>query len=283
MAAAKLGWFGWAFILSCSVVNYFLRFLRWQYYINKLGYSLPMGIHITYYMAGFALTATPAKAGETIRSLYLKSHGIKYSHSLAACFTERLLDVVVITIFAMFSLLVFEDYTRYVLITVIVFVLVLPGLRTRRFIHILTSCTQKLHQVFLKRLFSSTASLLDAAYNLLGIRVLYIGLSVGIVAWAIQGVAFYYVLSVLGYDISLYMAIAIYAISLLIGALSFVPGGIGTTELVMGLLLHTLGADVTIAVSAPLISRLSTLWFAVVLGILAMLRLGWIRRFGTAV
>lgn len=242
-----------------------------------------MGIHITYYMAGFALTTTPAKAGETIRSLYLKSHGIKYSHSLAAFFTERLLDVVVITIFAMFSLLVFEGYTNYVFVTVIAFVLVLPGLRTRRFIHILTSRAQKVHQVFFKRLFSHTATLLDAAYNLLGIHVLYIGLSAGIVAWAIQGVAFYFVLTVLGYDISLYMAIAIYAISLLIGALSFVPGGIGTTEVVMGLLLHSLGADVTIAVSAPLISRLSTLWFAVVLGLLAILRLGWIQRLGTSV
>jgi glycosyltransferase 2 family protein len=69
-------------------------------------------------------------------------------------------------------------------------------------------------------------------------------------------------------------AMGIYAVSLLAGALSFVPGGIGTTEGVMALLLAGLGAGAATLVAAPLISRLTTLWFAVALGLLAAARLG---------
>ena len=42
----------------------------------------------------------------------------------------------------------------------------------------------------------------------------------------------------------------------------------------MGLLLLNNGADPVIAVAVPLISRLSTLWFAVGLGLLSSLYLG---------
>ncbi|UCE88456.1 MAG: flippase-like domain-containing protein, partial [Pseudomonadota bacterium] len=88
-AIARLGTGGWLLILACSLSNYLLRFGRWQYYMRVLGHRIPVRLHLTYYMAGFALTTTPGKAGETIRSLYLKPHGVRYSESLASFFTER--------------------------------------------------------------------------------------------------------------------------------------------------------------------------------------------------
>ncbi len=70
----------------------------------------------------------------------------------------------------------------------------------------------------------------------------------------------------------------IYAVSLLAGAVSFIPGGIGSTELVMGLLLSKLGADNTVFMTAPLISRLSTLWFAVIVGLFAASGINFVRQ-----
>jgi uncharacterized protein (TIRG00374 family) len=56
---------------------------------------------------------------------------------------------------------------------------------------------------------------------------------------------------------------------LLAGAATFVPGGVGGTEVVMGLLLSASGADKSIAIAAPLLSRFATLWFAVLVGFIA--------------
>ena len=97
-------------------------------------------------------------------------------------------------------------------------------------------------------------------------------------AWSLQGFAFYYLMHAIGFELALPLAMGIYAIGLLAGALSMIPGGIGATEAAMGLLLAAAGAKPQIAVIAPLISRLSTLWFAVALGLVASSWLGSQRR-----
>ena len=82
---------GIALILGLSLLNYCLRFVRWQLYLSRLGYDLPHGLSLRYYLAGFAFTTTPGKAGEAVRSLYLKRHGISYSQSLSALFARAAL------------------------------------------------------------------------------------------------------------------------------------------------------------------------------------------------
>ena len=57
---------------------------------------------------------------------------------------------------------------------------------------------------------------------------------------------------------------------MLIGGLSFLPGGLGGSEAVMIGLLVWQGVAHPLAVTVTLITRLATLWFAVVLGIVAL-------------
>jgi len=273
-AMTRLGWQGWLIILSCSFTNYILRFIRWLLYLSRFGYQIPHGLHFHYYMSGFALTTTPAKAGETIRSLYLKSHGVSLHHSLAMFFTERFLDVVVITLLACLAVLSFRQYGQFIYITTAITILFLPILRSGIVVHLLQRLTIFIRFNRLRRLILHLSSLLDAARNLLEWRILYSGLLIGCLAWGIQGFAFYFILDSMQISMPWHIAISIYAISLLAGALSFVPGGIGTTEAVMGLLLLKNGVDPGHAVAVPIISRLATLWFAVCLGLLSSLYLG---------
>ena len=63
----------------------------------------------------------------------------------------------------------------------------------------------------------------------------------------------------------------IYAISTIAGAISMLPGGLGSTELGMSLLLRKLvGASVGQATAATFLIRIITLWFAVVLGAIVL-------------
>jgi uncharacterized protein (TIRG00374 family) len=273
-AMTRLGWQGWFFLLACSFSNYSLRFIRWLLYLSKFGYQIPHTLHFHYYMSGFALTTTPAKAGETIRSLYLKSHGVSLHHSLAMFFTERFLDVVVITLLASLAVFSFTQYGPFIFITTAVTLLFLPVLRSGLVVHLIQRLTLFIRFNRLRRLVLYLSYLLDAARSLLEWRMLYSGLLIGFLAWGIQGVAFCFIIDSMQLVIPWHIAISIYAISLLAGALSFVPGGIGTTEAVMGLLLLNNGVEPGVAVAVPIISRLSTLWFAVCLGLLSSLYLG---------
>jgi uncharacterized protein (TIRG00374 family) len=71
-------------------------------------------------------------------------------------------------------------------------------------------------------------------------------------------------------SVTIWLGVGIYAISVLIGALSFIPGGLGSTEAVMGFLLVAAGASPGDAVASTIICRVSTLWFAVFIGLVCM-------------
>lgn len=266
-AFINIGPFGWIFLLGCSLVNYLIRYLRWQIYIAQAGWFIKHKTHFLYYLAGFALTTTPGKAGETIRSVLLRPHGVPYPVSLACFFTERLLDVIVIGLLASFTVMLFNDYHVFVLITCAAILLALIFIRSAALIHLLQRIQHRIKHHWLHRLVHHSITLLQNAQIFLQWRLLSLGTGLGLIAWLVQGIAFYYIVTTLGMPITLPVAIGIYAISLLAGAVSFIPGGVGTTEVVMGVLLSLLGVEPALAVAAPLISRLSTLWFAVALGL----------------
>src|SRR4051794_3114172 len=54
-------------LLALSTVNYLLRAWRWQLFANGLGLAVPWPRNLLYFVSGFALTATPGKAGEALR------------------------------------------------------------------------------------------------------------------------------------------------------------------------------------------------------------------------
>ncbi len=276
-ASRALGYRGWIFIVCCSFSSYLLRFLRWQYYLqcldSGLRQRLPALLHFNYYLAGFALTTTPAKVGETIRSFYLKSHAVRFTHSLASFFCERFQDLIIVTLLASLALLNFADYHYFVFITALLLFTLLMVLRSPKMPHWLRYLAKHLNIPSLQKMLEHLACLFESARALLRLPRLSIGMLLGLLAWSVQGFAFYFILSTLDVPLPLSLALSIYAISLLAGALSFIPGGIGATEAVMYLLLTQAGLDHSSALVIPIISRVSTLWFAVLLGLLAALRL----------
>ncbi|MFO7604057.1 MAG: lysylphosphatidylglycerol synthase transmembrane domain-containing protein [Gammaproteobacteria bacterium] len=125
--------FDWLLLLSCSMSNYALRFLRWQLYARALGCHLRRGLHFLYYLAGFALTTTPAKAGELLRSIYLKQHGLSYHHSIAMFVSERFLDVLVMACLASLTVFQFGDYGAFVLLACLLMVALLFLIKSTHF------------------------------------------------------------------------------------------------------------------------------------------------------
>ena len=266
-AVAELGLVGWLAILGLSLVNYGLRFWRWQRYLARLRYRVPHLSSLAYYIGGFAFTATPAKAGEAVRSLYLKRHGVSYVHSLATLFAERLVDIVAMVLLALSAALVFAD-ARWPVVVLMAAVLVLFPLVHSNAVHrFIDRRRSRIRSDRLRALGEHFLDLLRSASVLLRSGPLYSGLALGLLAWGAEGIAFYVILVHLDVAVSPVLAVGIYAVSILVGALSFIPGGLGSTEAVMGLLLMAVGTDVATAVAATLICRVATLWFAIVIGL----------------
>jgi uncharacterized membrane protein YbhN (UPF0104 family) len=94
---------------------------------------------------------------------------------------------------------------------------------------------------------------------------------IGLLAWLPPGLGLFMILLDLGLTVTVPIAIGIFSISLLAGVVSFFPGGLGTTEAAIVLLVLTVGGDPPVAVATAIISRVSTLWFAVALGVVAVM------------
>ena len=77
----------------------------------------------------------------------------------------------------------------------------------------------------------------------------------------------------IGSDIVLIRALPIYAAATLVGAVTALPGGMVGTEGSMVALLQQSGAVKSAASASTVLVRLITLWFAVALGLLALLAL----------
>ncbi|MGB3620957.1 MAG: lysylphosphatidylglycerol synthase transmembrane domain-containing protein [Ketobacter sp.] len=267
-AIKQVGFSGWSIILGLSLVNYLLRFWRWEWYLFKLSQvHIPKFRHLLYYFCGFALSTTPGKAGETIRSLYLKPHGIGYSKTISTFFVERFQDLLTIVLMSGAAAILFDGYRVVIIITGILALCCLPLLHNRKVIKVILNFADRSPEK-VSALLKQLVELLNSSAVLLKNRELLGGILLGLVAWLAEAVGFWYLLLLLGQDVNLLAAVSIYGVAVLIGAISFLPGGLGSTEAVMGLLLISIGVPQPVAIAATLICRIATLWFAVFIGLI---------------
>lgn len=275
-ALTALGWPGVLAVLGLSAFNYLLRYLRWAGYLRLLGYHPPAVQHALYYFGGFAFTVSPGKAGEAVRALYLKPHGVPWSASLAALFSERLMDVLTMVLLALLLVTQVADAAPVVATLGFIFlgVTVLAGRPL---------WPQLLRRLALRRgpgaarALGGLAATLESSARLLQPQRVALGLLIGLLAWGAEGYGLYLLARGLNVSVDAWTATGIYALSVLAGAASFfMPGGLGGMEAAMTALFTAQGASVTAAFAITVLCRVATLWFAVVLGILALL---WLELF----
>lgn len=272
-ALAKVGVLGALIALLMSLLNYGLRFVRWQMYLSAMEHPVPWAASFRIYLAGFALTTTPGKAGEALRGVLLKPWGVPYAKSFAAFFSERLSDLLAVVLLALVGSLLYPQ-ARPMIVAGVLLVLMAYGLLSQRV----------LIERLAIRLPQQGGRLVGLARHLLHVLLeaqrchrpsLLMGASLlSLIAWGAEAVAFYWILKWMGADIPIAFAVFVYALSMLAGALSFMPGGLGGAEAVMVALLVWKGMPNADAVAATLLIRLATLWFAVGIGGCILLRFG---------
>lgn len=256
--------------LALSLLNYLLRAERWHLYLARDHHAIPRWTNLRIYFAGFSLTTTPGKAGELIRSLFLKPYGVQYHHSAAMFFSERLADLVAIVALTAMGLTHLPSGEIYFVLLVGLLLLGLLVLRTRFPERLLRRIAHWRHDspglIWLSDVAASSRPFWRG-------RLLWQAQALTLVAWLAEGVGAYFILQSLQADISLSFALFVYGFAMLVGALSFLPGGLGGTEATMTGLLVLQGMPLPQAIAATVIIRLATLWFAVVLGVISVMTL----------
>lgn len=266
----------WVTILALSLASFAARFLRWDWLLRRCGSPVPRISGFVFYLSGFALTTTPGKIGETIRLWYLrKRFGVNYSRSAPIFLYEQVVDVLAVALLASLAVsLVFPDLGPWAWLALVVAgcvgaVIVVRG--GRHLVMWMVSAYARRRKSGGDATVTTTLVSGERLRALGSPAMLITSTVIGLLAWLPPGIALFLILLELGLAVTVPIAIGIFSISLLAGVVSFFSGGLGTTEAALALLVLAVGGDPPVAVAAAIISRVSTLWFAVALGAVAVM------------
>lgn len=277
---SALAAFQWQWIplaLVATLANYFLRFIRWHYYLGVVGVTnVPPRDSLLIFLSGFSLTMTPGKLGELLKSFLLKArYATPISQSASIVIAERLTDVLGMVLLAAIGLGVYPlgvSALAAILIATIIFIVIV---QRRAWAERLLDASARLP--IIARFIPLARNLYASAFLLLRFKSLTIAIGLSMLAWFAECVTLLIVLLGIGLAPTftlLLQATFIYAAASLFGAASMLPGGLGATEGGLAFLLEQIVAVTREgAVAATLIVRFVTLWFAVLLGLIAVIGL----------
>jgi glycosyltransferase 2 family protein len=262
-------------VAALSLVNYTLRIVRWRGYLTRLGHRFPLRTTAALYVSGFAFTLAPGKLGELARARYYTPLGVPLVTVTGAFLVERLMDLLAIAAMAALAISTFGRFRPLLWLAAALLVCALIVLASWPRIAARFDSARPSPQP--RRLRSALAMAnrsLSQAGELLRPWTLTGGFALSLAAWGAEGAGLGILLSLFpATHVDFALAAGIYATAVLAGGISFLPGGLGTTEAVMTTLLVARGLRLPDAMLATMLCRLLTLWFAVVLGWVAVLGL----------
>lgn len=270
--------FAWATlpaILGFTVLNYLLRWLKWDYYLRRMG----MGQGVSYtdsgllFTSGMVMAVTPGKVGEVLKSYLLRRlNGTSISASAPIVLAERVTDGLAMLLLMGFGLTLYAPARPAFYLLVALTAIGLLVLQSRRLFEIMIGLIERLPlgQRIAPRLMTAYLSMKE----LLSWRILLVSTIISLASWFGECVAMYFVLRGLGAPPSfllLQQATFVFAASTLFGLVSFLPGGLGVSEGSSTLMLEQLiPLAAGPATTATIIIRFCTLWFGVTLGAVAL-------------
>lgn len=276
-AFRNFNWLLLPVLLLLSLMNYLVRFIKWDYYLNLIGVKMKKIDSLSVFMSGLVMSITPGKMGELLKVYLVKQiTNTPISKTAPIVFVERITDFVSLMLIALAGAYSF-NYGRTVVVVVSLFFFFLVIVLSNKTIALpLLTLLEKIK--FIKRFIGSIHTAYESSYKMLRPLPLFYMILVSLASWFFECLGYYLILFNFGINVSLLWGAFSYCFATIIGALSMLPGGLGVTEGSLTFMLIEQGASNQVAVASTFIIRAVTLWFAVLVGIISVTF--YQRRFG---
>lgn len=253
-------------ILSLIASGWMLVFLRWHLLVKNLGFKVPIKSNFTIFFSSMTLGMIPGRIGDLVKSQMLKNrHDIPRTKTAPIVILERYYDLAGAAIVSSFGILYFEP-AGYIIGIISIFVI----------IAFVVASSKTLFEKFFAKIgrFKFTNKFVEPLSDSFDvvhvstrgkISIVSIILSCG--HWLLVCCGVYFIL--VAYDVntvSILEIIPIYLSSIVLGAISFLPGGLGVAEGSLAGFLNLLVDDISITISLAIIIRIITLWSGVIVG-----------------
>lgn len=243
------------FGIIITLVNIFIRSAKWAVLINKDIISIAPIQLLGSVIGNF----TPAKIGDPIKALILKlKKGTPVSIGLSTIVWERVLDLLVLVLFSLLVISISMSFITIFSILVFVFLLLLLvliqtkksfGFKVYRFLKKLPF-TNKLDKKFVDRFYERKISK----------RAFVFSFILTLLCWFLDSVVYYFSFLSVGIKLNLILITGLMALSIIIGISSSLPGGLGSFEFALAILLTQFNISFHHAVAGVMMARMLTFW-----------------------
>ncbi len=270
LSKSDLRYVALAFVITNISMS--IRVLKWRVLLKGVSFSELFPVQL------FGITVsnfTPGKVAEPTKAVILKLRkGIAVSKTLPTVIWERIMDLIVIIMFSLIVIPILGGYffllsfaSISVFLALIAFFLIILyrrslGIKVFNFIRrfpILKRISKNFIETFYKKRVEKKRLL--ACFLLT------------IIPWFLEGLILYLALLALGVQSEPLILAGVVALSILIGIASSLPGGLGSTEAVMIILIGLIGIDSTAGIAGIMLARGLTFWYGAFIGALSFVYL----------
>ena len=267
MLQFKIEYLGIVLALNFSVLV--IKGFRQHNILKKLGINVSNKDNLMLYFAGLSMLVTPGGTGQIIKSYFLKNKfGIEISKSFPLVFVERYNDLIAIMTIVTTILVIIQNYKLLLAVSVIwvIIILIYFIFRWNKVYIKIESIFTKIN--FLKKRIDGFSKSYKGLQTTTSKKMMIENWMFSIVAWCIDAISVYLIFLGFNQNLDLIYTTFVMYTSLLIGFITFLPAGLGVTELSVIGLLTSKGIEISLVTSIIIMIRLTSIWFATIIGLL---------------
>ena len=255
------------FLVSASWVPIIVK---WHFLLKNCEIDIPLRKSIAVFFAGVAFEITPGQIGSLIKSQILKTiSNIPRTKTVPIIVVEKVYDLIGAILASIIGIIILGMDFYLIIIAILALAVIFFFMFYR-----------PASEIFFKRItktkfFSKYVDNMSEFHTIIqkstNVKAATVCILLGVTYWFIISSAAYYTLIAFDVNVLDYLTVlAIYTTSILLGAISFVPAGIGITEGSIAGLFTLNGIDISTALILSVMIRVLTLWFSVSVGFIAL-------------
>ena len=257
-------------ILFLVTASWIPLIIKWHFLLKNSEVDVPLTKSIAIFFSGVAFEITPGQIGALIKSQILKtSYNIPRTKTVPIVIVEKVYDLIGAILASVIGIIILgmEIYLIAIAISVLAFIFFFMYHKpaSELFFNRITKLK------FFSKYIENISGFYETVQKSTNVRAATICILLALAYWFMVSAAAYYILISFDVNIVDYLKVlAIYSTSTLLGAISFIPAGIGITEGSIAGLFTLNGIDVSTALILAVMIRIFTLWYSVSVGFIML-------------
>lgn len=261
-------------IVLLAPASWLVLFTRWNLLLKNSNINIPWHESLKINLSGYALSVTPGKVGELLKSHFMKTKfQIPQKNVMPIVLIEQFYTFLGLSIVGIIGIWYFQLGTYVVFGSLSILALTFCVLSSTRIFNKFFFLSNKIP--FVTKYTNSMSDSYHIIKNSLKKKIFFYSSLLSITFWLIESLLVYFIVLSFNIDtLEFAQIVSIYVTSIIFGLVSFLPLGIGVVEGSLASFFTLQGLDISLSVPLVIIIRIFTRWYGVSIGLIALKMVG---------